>query len=391
MPHPSMKTIHTSVALALPLGQGLAGAAAVQIALASGSTGVAVALSLLLALLGAAVGWKAHQQQTQWHASVQDFLDAQMGLGSALVPVWKGHIESSKVQTETAVNALSERFAAIVDQLDTAVQTANQETQTIDDSETGLVAAFAHSEAALGALVASQKTELQGMTHMLTQVQALTDYIAELDTMAADVAVIAHQSNLLSLNAAIEAARVGDLGRGFAVVAKEFRTLSAQSGKTGRHIAEKVGVVSAAIANTSSNVTQWVSQGEKRCQDTQATIERVLAELKEITTALQRSGDLLKQESVGIQNEINQSLLQMQFQDRVSQILSQVCRSMDNLHPALQAQAQHFADSAALHAIDTQHLLDSLQKSYVMADQHTVHRGATVATPATGAAQIDFF
>jgi methyl-accepting chemotaxis protein len=208
--------------------------------------------------------------------------------------------------------------------------------------------------------------------------------------MASDVARIAQQTNLLALNAAIEAARAGELGRGFAVVAKEVRTLSTQSGDTGRRITEKVGTISAAILDTCASVNEAVAQEDGSTASARSTIASVLEEFKGIVEAYSRSSSLLKDESVEIQNEVNQALVQMQFQDRVSQIMSQVHKNMDRLPELLQDQHAQYLQTSVLQAPDAQVLLAELQKTYVMADQHVVHQGGKVAQ-SSATTDISFF
>ena len=259
----------------------------------------------------------------------------------------------------------------------------------VDDKERGLLAVFQRSERVLGEVVAAQKAAMTGTMAMLEKVQGLDSFIVELRTMAGDVAQIAHQSNLLSLNAAIEAARAGELGRGFAVVAKEFRTLSAKSGETGKHIAEKVAIISTAIEEACKVVEDTVEQRESRVTATETSIERVLTELRGITNALERSSGMLKGESVSIQTEINQALVQLQFQDRVSQILTQVNKNIDQMPTMLRDQLQNYRQTHVLERLDADHLLAELKKSYVMADQHVIHQGGKVEQKNT--TDISFF
>jgi methyl-accepting chemotaxis protein len=373
--------------LTYPAALGLVGSIAIFLLHEVSWSAAATALGLIIVCV--LMGLRLDAQQRKFLKSIETYLGGQVDFGEHVVPVWKGHIEASREQMEAAINALSDRFGGIVDKLDDAVNTAGLEAKIIEDDDKGLLAVFTRSERELGAIIAAQKSAMSSMVHMLEKVQGLDSFIAELNSMAGDVTQIAHQSNLLSLNAAIEAARAGELGRGFAVVAKEFRTLSAKSGETGRHITEKVDFISRAIAETCAVVEDSVAQRDGRVLATEATIGRVLTEFKDITDALQRSSERLKSESVGIKSEINQSLVQLQFQDRVSQILNQVNTSIDRLPLVLREQLQHYQETHQLERLDSESLLAELQKSYVMADQHVIHKGGKVEQKTT--TDISFF
>jgi len=382
-----MKHIKYQSELVWSLGFGLLGALAVL--LAGGLSWLAGGLAVGLLLAGGLLGYKLMSLRQTMQTAIEDFLAGQAQFGEELVPVWKNHIESSRSQMESAVNALSDRFGGIVDKLDVALRSATQETDTIEGSGNGVVALFNKSESDLRALIAVQQTSMSNMENMLNKVQGLDRFIVELQEMAADVARIAQQTNLLALNAAIEAARAGELGRGFAVVAKEFRMLSNQSGETGKKIAEKVKIISSAITDTCTVVRESVVAEDRSLEAVHTTIDRVMADFKGVTEAFQRSSDLLQCESMSIQTEVNQALVQMQFQDRVSQIMTQVNKNLDRLPEVLHEQIQQYAQSGVLLPLDAEAILTELKKTYVMADQHVIHEGGTVKQSNT--TDISFF
>ena len=373
--------------LLYPAALGAGGAIAVLIAGGVGWLGVI--LAVLLAATGALAAGRLNARHNAFHHSVEVYLRSQQQFSEQVVPVWVGHIETSREQMESAVSALSQDFCRIVDQLNDAVHSAGMATDSIDDRGKGLVAVFEHSEKQLGAVVASQRMAMNSMTTMLGKVQGLDQFIAELQDMAAEVAKIAAQSNLLALNAAIEAARAGELGRGFAVVAKEFRMLSNQSGETGKHIAEKVGVISAAIIETCRAAEDSVRQEDGAMLESEHTISAVLDEFRKVTDALQKSSRLLKDESVGIKEEIGEALVQLQFQDRVNQILTHVKENIAHLPAFLTQSGVLFHQDGELLPLDPAPLLLELKNNYVMSDQHAVHRGDKVA--ANDESSITFF
>jgi len=366
---------------------GLLGAIAILVA--GGFDWHVIAMACMVLTAGLVLAMQLTKQQTKSVRSIEHYLAGQTEFGEHLAPIWGGHIEMSRQQMASAIETLSERFCGIVDKLDEAVRTSALETQTIENSEQGLVAVFARSERKLDAVITSQKTAMTGLLSMLEKVQGLGRFTSELKEMAADVAKISQQSNLLALNAAIEAARSGVHGRGFAVVANEFRVLSGQSGDTGRHIADNVGIISRAIVDTCKVVQQAVQEQDDSMLTAQTTIRGVLEDFQGITDALLRSGTLLKNESIGIKAEINESLVQMQFQDRVSQIMNHVKDNIARLPGFLQNNQRQYAQVGTLQPLDAQALLTELQDTYVMTDQHVIHKGGKVAQKA--ASDISFF
>jgi len=319
---------------------------------------------------------------------IDHYLTSREQFGDAILPVWARHIENSRSQMEEAVTDLTSRFSIIVDKLDTALQAASGG----KSGGNSLVDVFSNSETQLGSVVAAMKSAMESKHTMLTQIQELERFTRELKDMAEGVASIAAQTNLLALNAAIEAARAGPAGRGFAVVAQEVRNLSNRSAETGRNIQQRVGQISSAILAASQAAEQSSAHEDKSMQSAEHMIESVLSDFRQVTDALVQSTETLQRESEEIQTEVGEALVQLQFQDRVSQVMAHVRDNMHMVPELLRDNRMIYEQEKNLAPLDPSPVLGALQKTYAMAEEHAIHHGTASAVPAAAEAdEITFF
>ncbi|WP_395004952.1 methyl-accepting chemotaxis protein [Undibacterium sp.] len=276
-----------------------------------------------------------------------------------VLPIWQNHVISIKDKTETAVTQLIESFGSIIGQFD-AAGFAGQSGEGESASHKATMHLLNLCRDELQPVIEHLETMIDNKNDLLEAISGLAASTADLKDMAHSVATIAAQTNLLAINASIEAARAGVHGRGFAVVAGEVRRLSLISSETGETITSRVNDITSVVKETLKAARKANDQDRDILLRSGNVVKAVLGHVQDLGNA----AEIMRSQGEVIRNDVENLLITLQYQDRVSQMLNVLDRDITKLLVIIN-------ENRGIPT--TAEWLNDLEKYYTMDDQHINH------------------
>lgn len=179
-------------------------------------------------------------------------------------------------------------------------------------------------------------------------IQTVKQESLNIGTILDTIQAIAEQTNLLALNAAIEAARAGEQGRGFAVVADEVRTLAArtqQSTTEIKNLIERLQHSASAAVQTMDAGVQKANQGVGLADEAGKALTEIMQSVSAITDMTLQIASATEEQSTVVQ-EMDRNLLQVNKLSadtrQRSQLADQTSKELENMAQSLQHSSRKF-------------------------------------------------
>lgn len=244
------------------------------------------------------------EQNGNPHSLMTSLADVQSHLGKLILKL-RSAIEELDQQTQNISTVVStakqtadnqatatSSMAASLEQLVVSINNASENTEATQAVAQTTETTLDHSGKIIRNTVSSIEEIATGVRNTADRLGELEEHTQQIDLIVNVIKEIADQTNLLALNAAIEAARAGEQGRGFAVVADEVRKLAERTTRSTQEIAQTIGKIrsstemsvqsmNAGVSSVSEGV-QMANQAGDALQEIRSSSEQIIGSINDI-------------------------------------------------------------------------------------------------------------
>jgi methyl-accepting chemotaxis protein len=311
--------------------------------------------------------------------------------------VVRGQLNGVVTETEKAAFDIASRLQGIdeiISRLGSYVQsTTSESNKLLSESEDRIErnrTLITTLESFIQRRIATSLEDRERIAHVVEEARSLS-------TLVDLIKHISGQTNLLALNAAIEAARAGEAGRGFAVVADEVRKLSGETDKAVGQISKGIQTVANSIeAQFAEKLSKDSAQSEsKALENFAAQLDDLGKSYREVTEHEAAVVATINESSEQLAGMFMSALASVQFQDVTRQQIEQVIDALNRLdgHATMLGDRLHQLEDPHFELQPLSTHLEQMYGNYVMDSQRDTHHSATGsgATASKTEAKIELF
>jgi methyl-accepting chemotaxis protein len=288
---------------------------------------------------------KTLQKKQPLNNSVQDSdnLAQHFGLAHRIIKIWSGQISLAQEQGNDNIDQLASNYAQINDKL-AKVMKAFQGTTSAINSPHGIAHTIEQSELALHNIINILKNAMRDRDQILTELNNFSATIQELSEIGDEIAL--NTTNKVEITC-----------------------------DKATRLVEIIEQVHISLQNTLITRQKFSEQDALIINSVEQKIQKVINDYSVAGEKITFTTNQVEQESTEIKLVLDDTLITLQFQDRVSQILSHVVDDMNKLAPHYQQCQFSINQDNAIKPIDIDQWLNKIKETYTTSEQVAVHDG----------------
>lgn len=251
--------------------------------------------------------------------------------------------DSAHAQAESAAHA-----AASVEEMAVSVQQISAHSQQAESLANQVEAAASDGRQGISGVVRSMETIGKASTSLTGSIQQLGNNSEAIVGIVKTIQDIASQTNLLALNAAIEAARAGEQGRGFAVVADEVRKLAEKTAMSTTEIAEIVKRIRGDTGEAVDEVANWadlIEDGLSNSGKASELIEAIASHAEQSKVAVREINRAIAEQSVAsshVSDKMESIASGSEQSERSAEQLDEIVAELNNIGTEINQQLKRY-------------------------------------------------
>lgn len=289
-----------------------------------------------------------------------------------IIPVLTSQLAEVTEHTERAALDIGERFMSIAKRARGQSAKASEAIVSVTGNGNGGSELMELSRGALTEVIDRLKNGAAIEQQTMKDMETIINDSAGIKKAVAEIEYIADQTNLLALNAAIEAARAGEHGKGFAVVADEVRRLSDRSNQASDEVRKLITRIEAHLNEIYCRTEKGAAESTASTGEAEKVVDATLRRLDGVMHEAGERINELTRETGTLAEDIGSVLVSMQFQDITRQRIEHVIEPLEAFKrdfELITRQTEHIHEGM-LH--DSNGQLDRLEQMYTMESERKI-------------------